>query len=130
MKISKLIYIVRRKANGETRKMRPAEMSAAFSLARTENPDVLRVMCETDGSDLSKIIEAAFNVGRKAAYDDVLYMLEERQEMERSGNVRRLLAQLRDNGVTIEGGYVNLPRVQGKGKKWVVIDNLPQDVIL
>lgn len=130
MKISKLIYIVRRKANGETRKMLPSEISATFALARVENSDILKVMCETDGSDLSKIIEVGFNVGRKAAYDDVLYMLEERQEMERSGNVRRLLAQLRDNGVTIEGGYVNLPRVQGKGKKWVVIDNLPQDVEL
>ena len=130
MKISKLINIVQRKANGEIIKMRAAEISASFALAETENNDLLKLMCEAEGSDLSKIMEAAFNVGRKSAYDDVLYMMEERREMERSGNVRRLLAQLRDNGVAIYGGRANLPRLQGEGRKWAVIDNLPEDVEL
>ena len=75
-------------------------------------------------------MEAAFNVGRKSAYDDVLHMMEERREMERSGNVRRLLAQLRDNGAAIYVCCANLPGLQGEGRKRAVIDNLPEDVEL
>lgn len=99
MKISKLINIVRGKGNGELDCMYPSHISATFALVKERNSEAYYSMARMNPRDLAEVMEAAFNVGRKVAYDDVLAMLEERQEMERSGNVRRLLAQLKDNGV-------------------------------